>query len=101
MEVEKLMTGLSQEDRNRMTVRQQKRLAETRDCPHCSGTLDRRDVSKQDTHVIEKYDHIGGAGTDCPGHKPSNGLLESSGTWVEHWVDGNSVGAGALEGMFQ
>lgn len=82
-----------------MTLRNE-RLAETRDCPHCSGILDRRDISREDHHIIESYKHIGGRGTDCPGYKPSNGLLCQSGTWVEHWDDGTTAAEGALEGEF-
>lgn len=93
------MTGLSQQERDRMTLGQQKRLAETRDCPHCAGTLERTNIDKVDRVIVESYQHVGD--NHCPGHNPSNGLLADSGTHVEHWADGISAAGGALRGEFE
>jgi hypothetical protein len=90
---------MSQEERDRMTISQKNRLAETRDCPHCAGTLERMDISKVDQTIVESYQHVGK--DSCLGHNPSNGLIAESGTHIEHWADGKSVADGALRSEFE
>lgn len=91
---------LSERERDRMTVGQERKLAKTRDCPLCSdGSLSRMDVVYDDEYVGERYKHVGNG--DCPGHRPDNGLFGPTGTVVEHWIDGvTRCAAGALEGEF-
>lgn len=90
---------LGQEGRERMTISQRKRLAKTRDCPACSGVLDRVEIYEEDRMIVERYHHNRG-NPDCEGNEADNGFWREDGQYVIHYRDG-SEGGGILRGEFE
>lgn len=91
--------ALSRKQRERMTVAQRKKTAETRDCPECSGMLDRTDIWGHERAYTEEYVHKSGD-PDCSGNSPDRGFWKTQGNLVTHYR-GYTEGTGVFSGEFR
>lgn len=93
-----MRSRLPRKVRERATDEQLQKLREQRDCPECSGILDRIEVLEDERIIIEDYTHKGGS-RDCDGNDPDNGFWRAKGNMVFHYLD-RTEGTGILRGEF-